>query len=48
MTPGQFAASLVLGVLSILIPLLLFIGTVALLVSIARWWIGRRERRSRS
>jgi hypothetical protein len=40
---GQFAASLVLGFLSILLPLLIFIAMVAACVYIARWWIGRKR-----
>jgi hypothetical protein len=39
MSVGQFAASLVLGFLSILLPLLVFIAMVAACVYIARWWI---------
>jgi hypothetical protein len=40
---GQFAASLVVGFLSILIPLLIFISMVAACVYVARWWIGRKS-----
>jgi len=40
---GQFAASLVLGFLSILLPLLIFISMVAACVYIARWWIDRKD-----
>jgi hypothetical protein len=36
----QFAASLGMGLLSVALPLLLFLGLVATLVYIARWWIG--------
>jgi hypothetical protein len=36
---GRFAASLVLGLLSILLPLVIFISMVAACVYIARWWI---------
>jgi hypothetical protein len=39
---GQFAASLVLGILSILVPLLIFISLVAVCVYVARWWIDRK------
>jgi hypothetical protein len=39
---GQFAASLALGLLSILVPLIIFISMVAACVYIARWWIGRK------
>lgn len=45
MTVGQFAASLLFGFLSILLPLLIFIGMVAACVYIARWWIGRNADR---
>ena len=38
---GQFATSLLLGFLSILLPLLIFISMVAACVYIARWWIER-------
>jgi hypothetical protein len=41
MSFGQFAASLLLGLLSVLLPLILFIAAVAALVYIARWWIDR-------
>jgi hypothetical protein len=40
---GQFAASLVLGFLSILLPLLIFFAMVATCVYIARWWIDRKS-----
>jgi hypothetical protein len=40
-TWGQFAATIVLGILSVLVPLALFIGLVAALVYVARWWIDR-------
>ena len=43
MSAGQFAASLVLGFLSILLPLLIFIAMVAACVYIARWWIDRKR-----
>jgi hypothetical protein len=42
-TFGQFAASLILGILSILLPFLLFISVVATCVYIARWWIDRKS-----
>jgi len=42
-TFGQFAASLVLGALSILLPLLIFISMVAACVYVARWWIDRKS-----
>ena len=42
MSIGQFAASLVLGLLSILVPLVIFISMVATCVYVARWWIGRK------
>jgi hypothetical protein len=40
---GQFAASLAFGILSIVLPLALFISMVAACVYIARWWIGRNS-----
>jgi hypothetical protein len=40
---GQFAASLVLGLLSILLPLIVFISMVAACVYVARWWIDRNN-----
>jgi hypothetical protein len=40
-TFGQFAASLFFGILSVLLPLTLFVGTVAILVYVARWWLDR-------
>jgi hypothetical protein len=40
---GQFAASLAFGILSIVLPLALFISIVAACVYIARWWIGRKN-----
>jgi len=42
-TFGQFAASLVFGALSILLPLLIVISTVAACVYVARWWIDRKS-----
>jgi nitrogen fixation-related uncharacterized protein len=41
---GQFAASLAMGLLSMLIPLAIFISMVALCVYVARWWIGGRNK----
>jgi hypothetical protein len=38
---GQFAAALLMGLLSVLVPLLLFIAAVAALVYIARRWNDR-------
>ena len=35
---AEFLASLLLGLLSVLVPLALFIGAVAVCVSVARWW----------
>ncbi len=43
MSIGQFAASLVLGLLSILLPLVIFISMVATCVYVARWWIDRKS-----
>ena len=43
MSIGQFAASLAFGILSIVLPLALFISLVAACVYIARWWIGRKS-----
>jgi hypothetical protein len=40
---GQFAASLVLGFLSVLLPLVIFISMVAACVYVARWWIDRKS-----
>jgi hypothetical protein len=37
---GQFGASLAIGILSMLVPLAIFISMVALCVYVARWWIG--------
>ena len=45
MTFGQFAASLGLGILSVLLPLAVFVTLVAGLVYVARWWIDRRAPR---
>ena len=45
MTAGQFAATLLFGILSVLLPLVLFVATVAALVCIARLWIDRHEPR---
>jgi hypothetical protein len=41
MTLGQFAASLLFGILSVLLPLMVFVGLVALLVYVGRWWMDR-------
>jgi hypothetical protein len=41
MTVAQFAASLAMGILSVLLPLIAFISLVAVFVYIARWWIDR-------
>ena len=41
---GQFAASLLFGLLSIVIPLAVFISMVAACVYVARWWIERKRR----
>jgi hypothetical protein len=38
---GQFAASLLFGFLSILLPLLIVISLVAACVYVARWWNDR-------
>jgi hypothetical protein len=38
---GEFAASLLFGFLSIVLPLAIFISMVALCVYVARWWIAR-------
>jgi hypothetical protein len=40
---GQFAASLLFGLLSILLPLAVFIAMVAACVYAARWWIDRKS-----
>jgi hypothetical protein len=42
-TVWQFAASLLFGILSILLPLVMFIATVAACVYVARWWIARKN-----
>jgi len=42
---GQFATSLLLGILSVLVPLMIFVALVATLVAVARWWIDRRKAR---
>lgn len=42
MTVGQVAASLALGILSIVLPVLIFISTAATCVYVARWWIDRK------
>ena len=38
---GEFLVSLLLGLLSVTLPLLLFISAVAVCVYVARWWIDR-------
>lgn len=43
MSAGEFAASLLFGILSVILPLLLFIGMVAACVYVARWWIDRKR-----
>jgi hypothetical protein len=40
---GQFAASLVFGLLSILLPLAVFIAMVAACVYVARRWLDRKS-----
>jgi hypothetical protein len=40
---AQFVASLLLGIFSILLPLLIFISMVAACVYLARWWIDRKS-----
>jgi len=40
---GEFAASLVFGLLSVLLPLVIFISMVAIGVYVARWWIDRKS-----
>jgi hypothetical protein len=40
-SPGEFAASLLFGLLSVLLPLVFFVLMVAACVSAARWWIDR-------
>jgi hypothetical protein len=40
---GQFAVSLLLGILSVLLPVLIFISVVAVCVFIARTWIDRKS-----
>ena len=44
MNLGEFAVSLLLGILSVLLPLLIFISMVAGCVDVARWWIDRPKR----
>lgn len=43
MTLAQFAASLLWGMLSVLLPLLIFISMVAALVYLARRWNNRHS-----
>jgi hypothetical protein len=38
---GEFAASLLFGLLSVLLPITIFILMVAVCVVVARWWISR-------
>jgi len=38
---GDFAVSLLLGILSVILPLVMFISAVAACVYIARWWLDR-------
>lgn len=40
---AEFLASLLLGLLSVLLPLGLFIGAVAVCVYLARWYIDRQS-----
>ena len=42
MSAGQFAASLLFGLLSIVLPLAVFIAMVATCVYIARRWMDRK------
>ena len=42
MSFGEFAVSLLLGILSVLFPLVVFISMVAACVYVARWWIARK------
>jgi hypothetical protein len=41
---GEFAASLLFGLLSVLLPIAIFILMVAVCVYVARWWINRRSK----
>ena len=43
MSFGQFAVSLIFGIVSVLLPLLIVIAIVALCVFIARKWIDRKS-----
>ena len=43
MSGGQFAASLLFGILSVILPVIFFIGLVAVCVYVARWWIDRKK-----
>ena len=38
----EFIASLLLGLLSVVLPIAIFIGMVAACVSVARWWTDKR------
>jgi hypothetical protein len=42
-TFGDFATSLFFGLISVLLPLAIFISMVAVCVVVARWWIARRS-----
>jgi hypothetical protein len=42
MSPREFAASLLVGFLSFVLPLAIFIAMVAVAVYVARWWIARK------
>jgi hypothetical protein len=42
-TLGEFAASLLFGLLSVVLPLVIFISAVALCVFLARWWLARKS-----
>jgi hypothetical protein len=41
---AEFAASLLLGLFSVLLPLAIFILMVTVCVYVARWWINRRSK----
>ena len=43
MTFDEFAASLFFGLISVLLPLAIFISMVAVCVIVARWWIARKS-----
>ena len=44
MSLRQFAALVLEGLLSIVVPLLAFVAMVAVCVYVARWWIRRRSK----